>query len=89
MCAKVRGIVLIGLLRFAFRMLTLAAFIYVGAFVKLGRFTLFEHVSRIAATDEARDLKDEVASSVKNVHGAVTSGLGNPTTGATGATDAH
>ncbi len=70
---------LIGLLRFAFRMLTLAAFIYVGAFVKLGRFTLFEHVSRIAATDEARDLKDEVATSVKSAHNAVTDGLGNPT----------
>jgi hypothetical protein len=73
---------LIGLLRFAFRMLMLAAFIYVGAFVKLGKFTFFEHVSRIAATEEVHDLKSEVVTSVKSAHGAVTDGLGNPQTAA-------
>jgi hypothetical protein len=34
--------------------------LYFFFFVPLGRRTLYEHVSRIAATDEAQELGDEV-----------------------------
>ena len=47
--------------RTALRMLALAGLLYVTFFVPLGPHTLYGHLSRIAATDEAHELFSAVA----------------------------
>jgi hypothetical protein len=50
------------MVRTGVRMLALAGFLYVAFFVPLGSYTLYGHVRRIAATDEAEDLTRAVSS---------------------------
>ena len=44
---------------------------YLFFFVPLGRRTMWEHVQRISATDEARDLGEDVSTASERVEGAV------------------
>lgn len=44
---------------------------YLFFFVPLGRRTLWEHVQRIAATDEAQDLGEDVSTATDRVETAV------------------
>jgi hypothetical protein len=46
----------IRLFRFLFSLSLLVGFIWFGATVKLGRFTFFEHVTRIWHTQETQEL---------------------------------
>jgi len=48
-----------------------AVLCYLFFFVPLGRRTMWEHVQRIAATDEAQDLSEDVSSASDRVEGAV------------------
>jgi hypothetical protein len=52
--------------RMGFRMLALAGVLYVTFFVPIGPRTLYSHVTRIAATSEARDLGTAVYASAKD-----------------------
>lgn len=53
------------------RMLALAGFLYVAFFVPLGNHTLYRHVSRIAETQEARELGNAVEAKVDGLASAV------------------
>lgn len=48
------------MLKTALKLCLLAAALYVVFFVPLGERTLYEHLSRIASTEEARELGGEV-----------------------------
>lgn len=56
-------------------MLVLAGLLYFAFFVPLGPHTLYRHVTRIAATDEATELSRAVSGAVTNVYGSLTDRL--------------
>jgi hypothetical protein len=60
------------MVRTGLRMLTLAGLLYFGFFVQLGPRTLYGHLSRIAATEEAGELSTAVSSAAKRFYSAVT-----------------
>lgn len=58
------------LIRTSLKLLGLSVVLYVTFFVSIGELTLWEHLRRIAGSDEARDLTSElgnVMNRVKNV----------------------
>jgi hypothetical protein len=58
------------LIRTSLKLLGLSVILYVTFFVAIGELTLWEHLRRIAGSDEARDLTSElgnVMNRVKNV----------------------
>jgi hypothetical protein len=57
--------------RTAFRMLALAGVLYATFFVPLGPRTLYGHMSRIAATDEAHELFAAVGTQLKDASQAL------------------
>lgn len=67
--------VLRALLRLTVQMLTLSALLYCAFFVPIGDRTLYAHLSRIAATDEAKELLGAVATLVANAKDALVSRL--------------
>ncbi len=52
-------------LRTAVKMLVLSAVLYGTFFVPLGRYTLYGHLSRIAGTNEAQELRGEVSGALE------------------------
>lgn len=66
------------LLKSALAMLVFAAVLYGTFFVPFGRHTLYGHLSRVAATEEAQELGGEVAQAVEGAGQQVTSRFGNP-----------
>jgi hypothetical protein len=58
-------------LRLAVRMLVLAAVLYATFFVPIGTRTLYAHITRIAATDEAHELIEAVSIKAKEAAHAV------------------
>lgn len=52
-----------------FWLIGVLVFSYVYFFVPVGRRTLFDHTRRIAATDEARELGDELEDASERVRG--------------------
>jgi hypothetical protein len=60
------------MVRTGLRMLTLAGLLYFCFFVQLGPRTLYGHLTRIAATEEASELSTAVSSAAKRVYAAVT-----------------
>jgi hypothetical protein len=65
----------------------LSALLYGAFFVKLGRFTTYEHMCRIAGTDEAHELAGEVTQAADQAKSAALRRIGNPTHGARKADD--
>lgn len=61
------------LVRAGFKMLALAGLTYMTFFVPIGTRTLYGHLSRIAATHEARELSSAVSSAVVHASDAVAS----------------
>lgn len=61
------------MVRTGVRMLALAAFLYFAFFIPIGPHTLYGHVSRIAATDEAGDLTRAVSHAVDRAYAALSS----------------
>jgi hypothetical protein len=61
------------LVRAGFKMLALAALTYVTFFVPIGPRTLYGHMSRIAATREARELSSAISLTVETASSAVAS----------------
>lgn len=57
------------------QMLTLSAALYCAFFVPLGERTLYAHLSRIAATDEAKELLGAMATMVETAKAALVSKL--------------
>ena len=64
--------------RAAVKCLVLAGLVYVVVFVKVGRFTTFEHLRKIAGTHEAREFGSEVAGAVDRAKTSALHGVGNP-----------
>jgi hypothetical protein len=60
------------LIRSGMRMLALAGLLYVTFFVPLGSYTLYGHMSRIAATAEAHELFSAVSTRVESATAVVT-----------------
>jgi hypothetical protein len=56
-------------------MLSLAAMVYCCFFVPIGQRTLYAHISRIAATREARELGSAVSELVADAKAALSSRL--------------
>jgi hypothetical protein len=67
------------LVRSAVKCLVLAGLVYVMVFVKVGRFTTFEHLRKIAGTTEAREFGTEVARAVDRAKTNALQSAGNPT----------
>ena len=66
------------LVRTSFKLLILSVVLYVTFFVPIGELTLWEHLGRIAKSDEAQELTSElgiVMNRVKNIVGEIE--LGN------------
>ena len=59
------------MVRTGVRMLTLAGVLYFSFFVQLGSRTLYGHLSRIAATEEAGELTSAVSTAAKRIYTAV------------------
>jgi hypothetical protein len=73
------------MLKAALSMLALAGFLYATFFVPLGEHTLYRHLARIAATEEARELGAGVSAAVDAARVQVASAAGNPAERADGA----
>ena len=65
------------LLRTGFKCLAVAALLYGTFFVSVGEYTLYEHVQRIGATEEAQQLGSAVGSAVGAAGDVVSSQLAN------------
>ena len=63
------------LLRLTVQMFALSALLYCAFFVPLGERTLYAHLTRIAATDEARELLGAVATLMESAKAALVSKL--------------
>lgn len=69
----------------AFVSFTIAWFVFM---VPLGRYTLFQHLRRIAATSEAQELGGEVGEASERLRGEVTRQVGEAIAADAGAADA-
>lgn len=56
-----------GLVKSLLSLVGLAVVAYVVLFVPLGRYTIYQHATRIAGTDEAQELGDEAAQAAERL----------------------
>lgn len=61
------------------RLLTISVLLYAMFFVLIGEHTLWEHMRRIASTEEARELTSEIGNTVVRLKEAIGDlNIGNP-----------
>jgi hypothetical protein len=66
------------LVRASIKCLLLSALLYTVFFVRLGRFTTYEHAKRIAGTNEAHEFQAEVSQAAVAAKTSALQRIGNP-----------